>query len=417
MSDSKFKWQQVLGGRTTEEMVQLAFSEPIDTLFNKINKEYLYWDKFKYLNNNENIPIELAWSCVQSRRFFQLKPLPLHVEGGQFLRYWLPDSVLNCLYRMDRLTTEKLLEGHLPSKYPSLLKANQMKESLASGQLEGNGLDEKINERWTHNNYRLLINISNYLDRDFDQNLVQTFYQELTQGIPPAMLELEIAGEEESELAPLWFSQFENLKIFLNDRENDSAPHPLIKAGLGYFSFLYFRPFGPLSARLGRGFLYWYLQKMNYPFVAYLSISTTLNKLEHTLNRSIQYTVQDQEDLTYFIFHYLNILEEAVQETKSQSLQSKNNRDTGYQFFQHLPHLNERQHLLMMEALKDPGSSFTIKAHQTKHHIVYETARTDLLRLEKQGLLKSQLRAKEFVFMPVGDLNQKITGKLTADLK
>ena len=60
--------------------------------------------------------------------------------------------------------------------------------------------------------------------------------------------------------------------------------------------------------------------------------------------------------------------------------------------------LNMRQNVLMLKAKSKPDKPLSIKEHQAVNHIAYATARSDLMQLSQMGLLKKELRGKEFVF-------------------
>jgi len=71
--------------------------------------------------------------------------------------------------------------------------------------------------------------------------------------------------------------------------------------------------------------------------------------------------------------------------------------------------LNHRQRTLISHALRHPHQKYTFKSHQISNNVVYQTARTDLLDLEKRGLLESQKKGKTWYFTPVSDLEEKLT--------
>ena len=45
---------------------------------------------------------------------------------------------------------------------------------------------------------------------------------------------------------------------------------------------------------------------------------------------------------------------------------------------------------MIRHALKHPSQRYTFASHQKSHNIAYQTARTDLMNLEEQGLLLSR---------------------------
>ncbi len=70
--------------------------------------------------------------------------------------------------------------------------------------------------------------------------------------------------------------------------------------------------------------------------------------------------------------------------------------------------LNHRQLALMGHALRHADASYTIKSHQTRHAVVYQTARADLQDLEKRGLLRSRKVGKAYRFDAPSDLEKRL---------
>ena len=62
----------------------------------------------------------------------------------------------------------------------------------------------------------------------------------------------------------------------------------------------------------------------------------------------------------------------------------------------------------MSHALRHPGTRYTIESHKMSHGVTYQTARTDLLDLESEGLLSKGRSGKAFTFMPVVDLYERL---------
>ena len=73
-----------------------------------------------------------------------------------------------------------------------------------------------------------------------------------------------------------------------------------------------------------------------------------------------------------------------------------------------LDRLNHRQGELIRHALKHPQQQYTIAAHQQSHRIVYQTARSDRLALQRRGLLLRKRRGKLFVFPAAPNLETRL---------
>ncbi|MDE0674737.1 MAG: Fic family protein, partial [bacterium] len=56
---------------------------------------------------------------------------------------------------------------------------------------------------------------------------------------------------------------------------------------------------------------------------------------------------------------------------------------------------------LLGHAIRNLDAVYTIQAHRTSHRVAYQTARTDLLDLEKRGFLELHDAGKQYRFFPV----------------
>jgi Fic family protein len=63
---------------------------------------------------------------------------------------------------------------------------------------------------------------------------------------------------------------------------------------------------------------------------------------------------------------------------------------------------------VLTHALRNPGEGYRVDAHQRLHAVVYQTARTDLLTLEKMGLLEKTRSGNAFVFHAPADLRERL---------
>jgi Fic family protein len=75
----------------------------------------------------------------------------------------------------------------------------------------------------------------------------------------------------------------------------------------------------------------------------------------------------------------------------------------GYHLKKHAD-LNERQRDLLRHAIDSPDSEYTIEAHKTINNVTYETARKDLINLQKKGFLDKIKKGKKFYFTPSKNL-------------
>ena len=196
---------------------------------------------------------------------------------------------------------------------------------------------------------------------------------------------------------------------FANGKTPKYFIHPVIRAIILHFWLAYDHPFVDGNGRTARTLFYWLMLRNRYWLFEFVSISQMIVKAPAKYARAFLYTETDDNDLTYFIIYHLNIIQQAIKtlyeyiERKTRRLQAIENQLRGIII------LNHRQRTLISHALRHPHQKYTFKSHQISHNVVYQTARTDLMDLEERGLLESQKVGKTWYFMPVSNLEEKLT--------
>jgi Fic family protein len=143
----------------------------------------------------------------------------------------------------------------------------------------------------------------------------------------------------------------------------------------------------------------------------YVSISRVLRKFRTQFWRSFNDTLADENDTTYFILYHLRIIAQAIRELR-EYLERKSSEikdvETRLLAARTGADLNRRQLDVLASALKEPTAAYTIESHRRAHDTAFATSRSDLLRLAELRLLEQQKRGRSFVFVPAGDLREKL---------
>ena len=133
------------------------------------------------------------------------------------------------------------------------------------------------------------------------------------------------------------------------------------------------------------------MMKQNYWTVEFISISRILKKAFAKYMRAYLYTETDDHDVTYFVIHQLEVIQQAIEQlfvylrAKSKEMRITEQILSKSPELQKL--LNYRQIALLSRALKKTDSHYSVESHRGAHAGSYDTARTDLLKLEKLDLL------------------------------
>jgi len=404
---------------------------------------YYHWDKLRHLTPPGDLSTQEWWFGIKSVRKLLYNPIPHTAKNGQHFVYAQPDVVQRLLHEITSTTSGMIQSPEAvinPQTRDAYLVNSLMEEAITSSQLEGASTTKKVakemirqnrkpkdnSEKMIINNYHAMQFINDMKNERLTPNMIFELHGILCQGtlendavgklrttddiyvgderdattlhIPPKMVELE--------------NRIENMCHFANDREAASFMHPVIKAVLLHFILAYDHPFEDGNGRMARALFYWCMLNQGYWLIEYISISRILKEAPAKYSRSYLYTETDDNDATYFIVHQLEVIIKAINDLfiyldkKATEIRSIENilRKSA----QLRNALNHRQIALLNRALKKPNSIYYVESHRRSHNITYQTARTDLMKLNELGLLNKTKVGKAFTFLVPDDLRARL---------
>ncbi|HEU5143250.1 MAG TPA: Fic family protein, partial [Solirubrobacterales bacterium] len=175
-----------------------------------------------------------------------------------------------------------------------------------------------------------------------------------------------------------------------------------------HFWLAYDHPFEDGNGRTARILFFWSMKESGYWLVDYLPISKILRGAPAKYARAFLEAETDGGDTTYFLVHQLAVIERAIDDLhrylrrKTSEIQEVEALMRGSDGFNH------RQLSLLSDALRHADRSYTLGGHAETHRVTHETARSDLSRLAKQGLMVRRKIGREYVFEPAPDLPQRL---------
>jgi Fic family protein len=410
----------------------LMENEELRNLIRRANKNYLYWDKFKYRIPENLLNHRLAWFLLKLSRKNQLRFISSKDKESNPFNFWLPDQVQEDLHYLDSVAG-----GHISFGEPIINKDSQerylvhslMEEAISSSLLEGAATTrekardmllsgkkaESHADKMILNNYRTIRKLSSIKDEALSHELLNEIHETITQGtlkkadasgrfrnesddpidvideqgntlfVPPLVGEI---GERVDELI-----QFANA-----DDEPGEFIHPIIKGVILHFLLGYIHPFVDGNGRTARAIFYWYMLKRGYWLIEYIPISRIFLKSPAQYTRAYLYSEIDDQDLTYFIVYNLKALRLGFRELKAYIARKQKKVKMMGDVFRGNPDLNARQTVLIQHALKHPGMEYNIQNHKNYYGVTYETARTDLLDLVERNFMEKIKRGNKFFF-------------------
>ncbi|MGM5469396.1 Fic family protein [Flavobacteriaceae bacterium LMO-SS05] len=388
-------------------------------VFNKIEKEYLYWDNVKYLKYNLITP-EDAWQNLKLRRHLNSKSILIESKEPKqpvHINYNVNEFLQKELHYLDfnfgaGLQKEQLLTDLDKQNY---LKNALMEESIFSSMIEGatttrvkakdmlrkNKKPKNKSEQMILNNYKTIQYISEHQDQNISIEKLYDIHRLVTKNtIEPEDIgvfrntdEVHVINEITGEIVhiPPNFEYLSNLMKsfceFFNNNPKEDFIHPIVKGSILHFLIGYIHPFVDGNGRTARAIFYWYLLKNGYWLTEYLSISRVIMKTKVQYEKAYLYTEIDDMDVTYFIHYQVKILVKAFEELKTY-VAKKKREQTKLSKYLKLENINERQAVILQKIEEDNNRFFTVKEIENIFSITNQTARTDIEDLVKRGYLK-----------------------------
>jgi Fic family protein len=424
-----------------EKIVLMSIGPEFQKIRRKANREYLYWDKFKYLDFPEGLTPRIAWLGLKISRISNARQIPGFVDlKGNLFRCWLPDRVLEYLHYIDQNSG-----GQVVLERPEIGKAEReryvvsslMEEAIASSLIEGAATTRQIAkemlrsgrnpknkaEQMILNNYQTIRKIKDFLGEQVTPELLCRIQKSITKDtlddprtsgrFRTEQEQVRVMDEKDGMVlhTPPPVSKLQDRITHLCEFANEPGEeyiHPVVKAIILHFWLAYEHPFVDGNGRTARALFYWYMLKNDYWLFEYLSISRMFLRTYGQYKRSFLYSEIDQGDLTYFLIYNLRAIVLVIDEVKRYIREKQSKIKDTLLLARNYPSLNHRQRELLQHALTHPAATYTISYHKTFHSVVYQTARADLLGLYGLGLFEKMKRGRTFYFVPVRDMGLKL---------
>ena len=406
---------------------------------------YLHWDKLRHLQPPEGLNSEEYWLALKIARKKLYKKLPFTSKSGGKFQFCLTDSILKDLHWIDKnaagsIGMDKPVTN--PHTRDTYLISSLIEEAINSSQLEGASTTRNVakemlrqgikpkdhSEQMIFNNYQAMQFIREIKQEQLTPAIILQLHRLLTDAtlddankagqyrnadddihvVDASASVLLHTPPEASELP----ERIERICQFASDVEGKAFIHPVIRAIILHFMIGYDHPFVDGNGRTARALFYWSMANQQYWLMEFISISRIIKQAPAQYGKAYLYSETDDDDLTYFIIHQLEVIKKAINalhehlERKAAELHSIEKRLDGSAL---QGQLNHRQLAILRHALDHPNAIYSIQEHQAAHKISYQTARTDLLKLADQfKILTKRKYGNSFVFVAPPDLGQKL---------
>jgi Fic family protein len=384
-------------------------------LVKNINSKYQYWDKVKHQEIPNNIKHEDLWFALKVIRNAE----SINLKFGNYkFSFCNTDSIQKAVHEFDlniggSLSSDNLIPAEDKNKY---LISSIMEEAIASSFIEGavstrkkakemlrkNSRPRNKSDQMILNNYEGIKYILKNKDKELTPELLLKVHKILTNN---TLNEKEYEGNFRNNNDICVYNVVESCEVydppsheeipelikdlcdFFNNDTEKSFIHPINKGIILHFLIGFIHPFADGNGRTGRGLFYWYLLSKDYWMTEYLSISKFILKSKTQYEKAYLYCECDDNDLTYFINYHQKAMKVAF-DTLKLYIQRKIREKKQLLNFQRIPNINERQSQIIKLFLDKHSISLTVKEIEARYGVANQTARSDLIGLEKLGYLE-----------------------------
>jgi len=401
-----------------------------------LTSKYLHWDKLIRYTPPAGLTHEEWWLGLKISRNALYKSISLTDAHGQPCKFLVTDPIPERLHHIDlgaggRIGVPAPVTN--PETKDQYYVSSLIEEAITSSQLEGATTTREVakemiraarpprdrSEQMILNNFLTMQQISQIKDQALTKELIFELHRLVTEETLPDLSaagrfrranENIFIGDDSGHVfhVPPPAETLEDRLAAMCDFANSKTPeyfvHPVLRSIILHFWLAYDHPFVDGNGRTARALFYWSMLHYGFWLCEYISISRIILKAPAQYGRAFLYTETDDNDLTYFILHQIDVIRRAVEELhkyiemKAAKLKAMERELRSMVLFNH------RQRALISHVLRHPHHLYTIEGHKLSHNVVYQTARTDLLNLKERGILEARKVGKTWYFTPVADI-------------
>lgn len=424
-------------GSKHPEFWKIASTPEVRETLRQANDKYLHWDDFRHKPMPAGVSPEEAWLYLKWARVSNMKPTPIKDKAGAPFYYWTADPVLKALNEIDRWSGQ-MIGAADPSPLPEREKyiiSQLMDEAIASSQMEGAATTrdkakemlrtgrrpESIDEKMILNNWRTIQHLREHAAMKMTPDVLREIHALVTRGTldnPEEVGQFRKSNdiyvsfrEEEVHTPPRHEELQGRIKAFCdfaNQDDEESWIHPVLKGIMLHFWLAYDHPFTDGNGRTARALFYRHMLSRGYWLFEYLPLSRYFLRAPAQYVRAYLYTETDDNDLTYFLAFNLRAIRLAFRDLQKYLERKQEENAVSSELLRNHRGLNLRQKNLVLHAIRHPNAAYLFQTHRNLHGIAYDTARRDLLHLEKKGFLKREKQGKAYVFVPADRMMDRL---------
>ena len=320
----------------------------------------------------------------------------------------VPSPELKKKYMINSLMEEAIassqLEGAVTSREAAkrMLRENRKPKNKSEQMIYNNYFTMKYIKETAHSGNPLSLELIREIHRRIAKDTLEDKSQE---GAFRTDDEIAVYAAATGELlhTPPHHTEIEGLmqKVcdFANGESREYYLHPIVKALVLHYLIGYLHPFYDGNGRTARAIFYWFALSQRYDYIEYVAVSTAIKNAPSQYAMAYLYSESDHNDVTYFVKFGLDKLGIAIDSFEKYVERTRTENRKIIETIRYDQNLNFRQADAVLDMCRKGVKQTTIEEMSGRYHITYQTARTDLLGLERLGYLSRITVGKRFVFL------------------
>lgn len=362
-----------------------------------------------------SLPITKFWPVMDKARRDASIALPLKTQNGDLFRFVVNSTIKAQCDAVAAMARRSYLLDTLP---PEIVEEATIDEAVWSSVIEGAFTSRaeaaKIirqdkqpankSEQMVKNNYQAMLYVLEHLEEPITAQTLIDIAGIVTRNASDEVVDgfrtvpVYVTGREGVIYTPPAAEQVLGMMDDLLNFIQTSELHPLFKACIAHFYFVYVHPFTDGNGRTARALSYMMLLRTGYDFFRYFSVSGLIAEERNSYYKSMRHVEASGDDMTYFIDYYSAMLARSVDRMEKHLLHHVLADKTMYEL-EASGLLNDRQMKGARWLLEGDTGSVTVEVWKKKFKTATETARQDLLMLCEAGMLERTLDGRKAVFI------------------
>ncbi|MGI6173397.1 MAG: Fic family protein [Christensenellales bacterium] len=362
-----------------------------------------------------SVSINRFWPELEKERRRQSQELPLPDQGGKLFWFVLNGSIekqcdaIAALARRDIAFSGTLFDALMEDAvldeavYSVAIEGAFTSRKQAADLIRQNRQPRNKSEQMVKNNYDALTYVLEHLEDAINEEMILAIAKIVTRGASEVQVmgyregQVYVMGREGVVYTPPKADAVPQMMRSLTEFIQESELHPLLKACIAHFYFVYVHPFEDGNGRCARALSYMMLLQAGYDFFRYVSVSNIVAEERNKYYRAMRNVEDSDGDMTYFIDAYSDMLARTVIKMEDH-LRYHVFAAQKLKALEEAGALNDRQLKGAKWLLEGGGASVTVEAWRKKYKVVTETARRDLLALCDAKVVERKTEGRKAVF-------------------